>query len=66
MFDKELPRIVVKAWPTWKGFAIFGDENSTITFLPSPIFLLPYWSPSLMISEITDLARTPLSILKLM
>lgn len=34
--------IVDRKWPTWKLFAIFGDEYSMTTFLPWPDLLVPY------------------------
>ena len=37
------PIIVLRRWPAWKGFAILGDENSTITSLPFPSSLVPYF-----------------------
>ena len=34
--------IVLRRWPAWNGFAMFGEENSTITRLPRPDVLEPY------------------------
>jgi hypothetical protein len=34
--------IVERRWPTWKLFAIFGDEYSITTVLPAPDVFEPY------------------------
>ena len=39
---KNAPMIVERRWPTWKLFAIFGDEYSITTFLPAPDAFEPY------------------------
>ena len=38
---KEFPIAVVNKCPTWNGFAILGEEYSTHTVFPSPIFDFP-------------------------
>jgi hypothetical protein len=35
--------IVLRRCPTWKLFAILGEEYSMTTFLPLPDVLAPYW-----------------------
>lgn len=34
--------MVLRKCPTWNDFAIFGDEYSTIAFLPFPLVFVPY------------------------
>ncbi len=41
----EFPMTVLLMWPMWNGFAMFGEEYSTMTFLPAPISVLPKSSP---------------------
>ena len=40
--------------PMWKGFAILGEENSTITVLLPPMSEFPYLSLRPMTSAITS------------
>lgn len=41
-FARNAPMIVLRKWPTWNDFAIFGDEYSMITRLPCPDEFVPY------------------------
>jgi hypothetical protein len=34
--------MVERRWPTWKFFAMFGDEYSMMTFFPAPDVFVPY------------------------
>jgi hypothetical protein len=34
--------IVERRWPTWKLFAMLGEEYSRSSFLPFPIVFVPY------------------------
>jgi hypothetical protein len=34
--------MVERRWPTWKLFAMFGDEYSMTTFFPAPEVFVPY------------------------
>jgi len=41
-FVKNAPMMVDRRCPTWKFLAMFGEEYSTITFLPFPDSFEPY------------------------
>jgi hypothetical protein len=42
-FAKNAPMMVERRWPTWKLFTMFGDEYSTMTFLPALNVFEPDW-----------------------
>lgn len=46
--------IVLLRCPTWKLFAIFGEEYSMMTFLPAPEVFVPYEGSGMELGELGE------------